>query len=153
MTQLKRLKQLLNKQMTEIPRLEVPATADNLAQIYSFVREACRNAPRLHFSEEKLYNIELAVGEFSSNIIEHGYRESSTGPVIVEVELREDRAVIKIRDRGRFFDFEKAGHSLPEDQFAEGGRGIYIIRNIADRVRYTRDEPYNLMEMEFIAEL
>ena len=105
----------------EVSRLELPATTDNLAQIYNFVKNACSHVPGIEFTEEKLYNIEVSVGEYVANIIEHGYGENSVGPVIVEVEIRSDRAVITIKDHGKFFDFEKSAILFPMINSRMGG--------------------------------
>jgi serine/threonine-protein kinase RsbW len=107
-------------------RLTIPAKAEYIA----LVRLALSGLSRLHpLSEETLGDLKLAVTEACTNSVRHGY---STGEGTVEIvyELQPDRLVVEVADDGPGFD--AAGDRRSDENLAEGGLGIAIIRAVSD---------------------
>jgi PAS domain S-box-containing protein len=67
---------------------------------------------------------ELVFGELVGNVVRH-----SPGAIEIELLAREERLFLVVRDRGAPFDI--GAIALPDDPFAEGGRGMYILSCIA----------------------
>ena len=83
----------------------------------------------------------LALVEAFTNVVRHAHRGMSPDiPVKLEVLLFAEYLEMRIWDFGSPFDLEKRLATLPEmvDCDRENGRGLLIIRNIADRLSYTR---------------
>ena len=72
------------------------------------------------------YSAELIFGELVGNVVRH-----APGPIQIRFDWTSDEAVLQVHDEGRGFAFEP---SLPED-FSEGGRGLFIVKQLAKRVR------------------
>jgi serine/threonine-protein kinase RsbW len=107
-------------------RLTIPAKAEYIA----LVRLALSGLSRLHpLSEETLGDLKLAVTEACTNSVRHGY-SSGEGTVEIVYELQPDRLVVEVADDGPGFD--AAGDRPSDENLAEGGLGIAIIRAVSD---------------------
>jgi len=77
----------------------------------------------------------VALAEALSNAILRGNREDPSKQVWVLAELYPEVVRIAVRDEGDGFDPD--GEPIgPEPPEAESGRGLFIIRNLADRVEF-----------------
>jgi serine/threonine-protein kinase RsbW len=107
-------------------RLTIPAKAEYI----TLVRLALSGLSRLHsLSEEALGDLKLAVTEACTNSVRHGY-SNQEGTVEIVYELQPDRLVVEVSDDGPGFD--PAGDRPSEENLAEGGLGIAIIRAVSD---------------------
>lgn len=114
------------KSASEI-RLKIPCL-NEFAAIVRLQAEAI--ARRVNFSEEEVYDIITAVGEVCDNSIEHSHSEKG---IDVEYSMNEDEFRVEVRDYGTGFDPTGKG-DLPPDMFSEDGRGIFLMRNLMDKV-------------------
>ena len=107
-------------------RLSIPAKAEYI----TLVRLALSGLSRLRpLSEEALGDLKLAVTEACTNSVRHGYA-GSEGTVDIVYELQSERLVVEVADDGPGFD--AAGDRPSEENLAEGGLGIAIIRAVSD---------------------
>ena len=107
-------------------RLTIPAKAEYI----TLVRLALSGISRLRpLSEEALGDLKLAVTEACTNSVRHGY-ENGEGTVEILYELQPDRFVVEVSDDGPGFD--PAGDRPTEENLAEGGLGIAIIKAVSD---------------------
>jgi len=86
------------------------------------------------------FEIELAVTEALANAVEHGCRHDACKSVEVCVECDRARGVlIIIRDPGTGFDPAALPSPLHGEQiYREGGRGVFLINQLMDEVRYEK---------------
>ncbi|RCG25331.1 ATP-binding protein [Sphaerisporangium album] len=75
-------------------------------------------------------DVQLMLTEACSNVIRHA---TEGDEYTVSVELVDDRCLITVVDTGRGFDPDKIRPGLP---LAEHGRGLQIMRALADDVRF-----------------
>ncbi|WP_214410664.1 ATP-binding protein [Sphaerisporangium fuscum] len=75
-------------------------------------------------------DIQLMLTEACSNVIRHA---KDGDEYTVSAELSGDKCVITVVDTGTGFDAEKVGQGSP---MAEHGRGLQIMRALADDVRF-----------------
>jgi serine/threonine-protein kinase RsbW len=107
-------------------RLTIPAKAEYI----TLVRLALSGLSRLRpLSEEALGDLKLAVTEACTNSVRHGYGNGE-GAVEVVYELQPDRLVVEVADDGPGFD--AAGDRPTDENLAEGGLGIAIIKAVSD---------------------
>ncbi len=122
----------------KVYRLRLPAESCNLEIIRKFVVGI---AERFGFSEEEIYNIELAVDEAASNVIKHAYPHQTSNEKIIDVSVRErpDGLEIVIGDKGCGFD-PQAVHPPDMNEYKKrlksGGLGLYLIRQLMDKVSF-----------------
>lgn len=98
-------------------------------------------AQRLGFDECECGQIALALDEALCNVINHGYGRNPGGRIWISVWPLEDdeRGGVRIRieDEGRQVDpAEIRSRSL--DEIRPGGLGVFIMKEIMDRVEYER---------------
>lgn len=124
--------------------LHVPCRYSYLRVIRQAVLDLCARAG---MSEFRAAQLEMAVDESCSNIIEHGYE----GEADIEMEPRHpglrlnliqygDRLVIEILDRGKAFNFKDQQVVDPEQYLEDErdrGLGMYIIKRFVDDAEYT----------------
>lgn len=79
-------------------------------------------------SERSVHTAELVFGELLSNVVCH-----APGPVEISVECHEETLVLRVIDSGA--PIALAEWRLPEDILSERGRGLFIINQLAARVR------------------
>ncbi len=122
----------MSKEQTRI----FPARYESLSAIDSFVADAARRAG---FSSCTVYQVQLAVDEACSNIIEHAYGGEGQGVIECTWRIQGEGLTVVLRDYGRSFDPESVPDPDLEAGLAErtgGGLGLYFIRQIMDEVRF-----------------
>lgn len=128
--------------------LTVPARLESLALISEFITEA---TARAGLDEHAAWQVQLAVDEASTNIIQHGYDEGSSG--MLDLTWRVDGAdfVVTLHDFGRRFnpdDVPAPDITSPLEERQTGGLGIYLMTRLMDSVRYEFDDTRgNLLTM------
>jgi len=114
--------------------------------IRRFVQETCRST---RLTGKDINSILLAIEEACTNVIRHAYLYAP-GTIRLHIAIASDRVTFSIFDRGRSFDFERAG--APDlgryvQTGRKGGLGIYLIRKIMDEVDYRTIGDENRLRM------
>ena len=109
----------------------VKSVGPAVAQIMSIVNQ-------MNCAEGKESEIELAVREALANAIVHGCKKDPEKSVQVSVGCDESRGmIIVVRDPGGGFDPAQIPSPIVGEQlYAEHGRGIFLINQLMDEVRY-----------------
>ncbi len=113
-----------------------PARFDQLDSIRGFATQAARDAG---MDDSDTYDIELAVDEACTNIIEHAYQGENRGDI--ECTCESDAACLKlvIRDHGKPFDPSSVGAPNLKDDIddrAVGGLGVFLMKHMMDEVHF-----------------
>jgi serine/threonine-protein kinase RsbW len=118
--------------MTEAAAREVRLTIPAKPEYITLCRLALTGISRFRrLSEETLSDLKLAITEACSNSVRHAYADGH-GSVDIRYELHPDRLVVEVADDGEGFDPHNP--AAEEDEIAEGGLGIAIIRSVADEL-------------------
>ena len=131
--------------MQPLTELRLPARADQLQALRTAVRAAARQcgcAPQL------TDQLTLAVNEAAMNIIQHAYRDSTTGEIILEILNNDAALVFRLLDFAAPAD-SAAFKSRDLDDVRPGGLGLHLIRSVMDEVVYLPAPPGfgNLLQM------
>ena len=122
-----------------ILRLEVTLEAD-VKSITSVVERVMELVTQIKCAEGKEFDVEVSLREALANAIIHGCKGDSSKQVQFCVACDESRGLlIIVRDPGTGFDLD----SLPDcctgqNVFATHGRGIFMISQLMDEVRFER---------------
>lgn len=117
--------------------IEIPSLLDNIRIVESFID----NAKEKYELEDDIYgNIMIAVLESVNNAIVHGNGSDKKKNVKLTVKFEEELVRFLIKDEGEGFDY----HNLPDPTSPEnleksGGRGIFLMRHLADEVSFEQD--------------
>ncbi|MCA9734921.1 MAG: ATP-binding protein [Deferribacteres bacterium] len=88
------------------------------------------------FSDDQIYEIQLAVNEALANIIKHGYKGEKRGEIELSAETnRFGDLEIAIQDFAEKVDLAKLVSRDLED-VQDSGLGVYLINNLMDEVEY-----------------
>lgn len=97
-------------------------------------RHILRNSMReVGVEEDCLTSIEVALSEACTNVLKHSDPGDDYEVTLV---LDSDKAVIRVKDTGRGFDFESLDE-LAAPETAEQGRGVDMMKALVDRVQFT----------------
>jgi serine/threonine-protein kinase RsbW len=100
-------------------------------------RRTERFATRIGLSEDDIDSLGIAVTEVVSNAIKHGNRGDISKKVHIEFILDDDKVKVVIRDEGKGFDPDDIANPLdPENLYKDSGRGIFIVKELMDDVKY-----------------
>ena len=113
----------------------IPATLGALAELGGHTRafvQACGTGDR----DATAAGLELAVHEVAVNIVRHAY-DGNAGWIHIRFLLDHDDLVVTLSDAGRAF--RPADAADPDlRQANEGGYGLFLVRQLVDRLTYTR---------------
>ncbi|MBN1780056.1 ATP-binding protein [bacterium] len=92
---------------------------------------------KLSLDNDRRNNLAIAVTEAVGNAIMHGNRQDPHKKVHIEFAWDPDKIEVCIRDEGKGFDPETLEDPLlPENLMRESGRGVFILNQLMDEVRF-----------------
>ena len=128
--------------------LTVPASLDSLATISAFITDA---TARAGMDDHAAWQVQLAVDEASTNIIQHGYEQAAHGEIELAWQIDSDTLIVTLRDRGRSFnpdDVPAPDISSPLEERQAGGLGLFLMGRLMDSVEFEFDDTQgNLLKM------
>lgn len=115
--------------------LRLPTDVDCIEEAVALLTHHClagsRGGRRLRF------RLEVVLAEAIANAILRGNRQDPAKTVLVSVLLRVPEIRIEVTDEGAGFDPASVPEPLePERLREDGGRGIFLIRHLADAVSF-----------------
>ncbi|MDD2982064.1 MAG: ATP-binding protein [Crocinitomicaceae bacterium] len=117
---------------TTIENLIVPSNLASVSIVESLIDRVCAN---LDVSEDSYGNILIAVTEAVNNAVIHGNSFNTDSSVRVDVIQLDKQLCFCVSDEGKGFDYDNLPDpTAPENIEKESGRGIFLIRNLADDV-------------------
>lgn len=122
----------------DVLRIEVPATADRLAQIR---RQLLSWMQPIGVPDAVVSDVVLAVNEACTNSVEHAYRDCDDGVIEVEARADDARIVVCVGDHGEW--------RAPSDQPSTRGRGLSIIQATSDNVELERSSAGTTVRITF----
>lgn len=114
------------------------------------LKELLEGLAPLDLDVDEAGTVELVMAEALNNIVEHAYPdEGKTGPIHVSCKHASDGLHLTVVDQGRAMPKGQvpAGASVDLDvqihDMPEGGFGWFLIKDLANEVRYERIEQEN----------
>jgi len=118
--------------------LSLWAEYSHLASIRRFVGEVGED---LDIPERALYELQLAVDEACTNVIEHGYKGVG-GKIEIQILPLNGGVQVVIRDWGIPFDPDSVPEpdvSAPLEERPLGGVGLFLMRKVMSQVHFDFD--------------
>lgn len=92
-------------------------------------------------SAGKQHDVLLATTELVTNAIVHGNQSDSSRSVLVTAEINTEEIVIVVADQGPGFDPDTlADPTQVAAREKPSGRGLFVVRQLADRVTVDRSD-------------
>jgi serine/threonine-protein kinase RsbW len=116
---------------------KLPADVNLISPV---VEEIMRVVKDLGCAEGQEFDIELALREALANAIKHGGRNDPSKQIECCVACDRERGMlIIVRDPGRGFDPDELASPIRgENLFSTHGRGIFLINQLMDEVRFEK---------------
>lgn len=128
--------------------MTVPATLESLAPISAFIHQATQC---VGLSEHAAWQVQLAIDEAATNIIQYSYGESDSGVIAVSWSVAGGDLVVMLRDHGQPFrpeDVPTPDITSPLDERQVGGLGLYLMHKLMDSVHFAFDDHHgNVLTM------
>ena len=121
---------------------QLPANAENFAQLRAFIKNFCAQA---NVDSDLTCRLLVVLEELFTNTVKHGYRGADG---IVRIEIKQIPGYISIayEDAAPPFGPLNAPSDDPEITVSKGnigGMGLPLIRKMVDLLAYERHEPWN----------
>lgn len=120
---------------TFIEKLTIPSELSNITMVEAMIDRICLT---IGVQEDSYGNILIAITEAFNNAVIHGNKFDSTKDVSILVNENDDVILFSVSDLGSGFDYTSLPDpTAPENIEKENGRGIFLIKNLADEVSFS----------------
>lgn len=118
-------------------KIQIPSLVENIRVVESFID----NSKDTFQIEDDIYgNIMVAVTEAVNNAIRHGNKFDKDKNVYLSLYVQPNQLRFEIEDEGTGFNYDNLDDpTAPENLENPGGRGIFLIRHLADAVEFSKD--------------
>lgn len=104
----------------------------------------------LGLSPELIFNLNLVLEEAISNVVLYAYPKEEHEIITLTAKKIENQLIFILTDSGKEFDptqIPDADITLSAEERSIGGLGIFLIRQIMNRVEYQRIEGKNVLTL------
>ncbi len=117
--------------------IQIPSLLENIRIVESFID----NAKDKYELDDDIYgNIMIAVIESVNNAIVHGNNADKEKNVDLSLLFDEEQIRFIIKDQGNGFNInDLPDPTAPENLERAGGRGIFLMKHLADEVNFEND--------------
>ena len=115
--------------------LEIPTDVRSIEHAVDYVLRRCRTCET--YEKRLRLNFRVGLTEALTNAMLYGNAHDQSKSVRVEVTFENGRLEARITDQGRGFDPSTIPDPTePENILKSGGRGVFLMRQLLDEVRY-----------------
>jgi serine/threonine-protein kinase RsbW len=115
-------------------KISIPSLIENIQVIESFIDNA---KEEFEINDDLYGNIMISVTECISNAIVHGNQSDPDKMVHLQLHMEPGLLSCSIEDEGKGFDFSNLPDPTePENIEKLGGRGIFLMRQLSDEVKF-----------------
>ena len=128
--------------------IKIKNHVEELEKVNQFVEEICEE---LGLDMELQMNLNLVLEEMVSNVIFYAYPKGTPEEIELAAESDGKELTFVLSDSGIEFDPTAKEDADPDMNPMDrdiGGMGIYIVKNIMNKVTYQRLEGKNLLTMQ-----
>lgn len=115
-------------------KIQIPSLIENIRVVESFIDNS---KDEFEFEDDIYGNIMVAVTESVNNAIRHGNKFDKDKNVYLTLQVDQNQLTFEVEDEGPGFDYENLPDpTSPENLENPGGRGIFLMRNLCDKVNF-----------------
>jgi serine/threonine-protein kinase RsbW len=132
--------------MTELAiNMILESNPSNIAEVEPFVLQIVQE---YNINQDVFGNILISLTEAVSNAIIHGNDAVSSKKVYVSSTFCGNSICFQVKDEGCGFQFDELPDpTAPENILTPGGRGVFLMRQLADSCSFLEDG--RIVELEF----
>jgi len=123
--------------LKELEKISFASKVDNISIAEGFIETKCTEH---NIGEDVFPNILLATTEAVNNAIVHGNKLNSEFNVELMLVRENTEVKVVVTDHGTGFDYiNLPDPTAPENLEKENGRGVFMMRSLADEVSFERN--------------
>ena len=128
-----------------VQKIILESKSENIAQVEKLIDDVCEECK---VNQDYYGNILIAITEAVNNAIVHGNKRDPEKKLFVSCQTTDKELTFIVEDEGVGFDFENLPDPTdPENLEKPHGRGVFLMRNLADDVSFT--ENGRVVELNF----
>ncbi len=115
-------------------KLDLESTYHSLTRVEKFIEDVCDEC---NVGQDQYGNILIAVTEAVNNAIQHGNKLDPTKKIQMLAEQNGKQITFRIADQGNGFNPQEIPDPTdPENLEKPNGRGIFLMKNLADKITF-----------------
>jgi serine/threonine-protein kinase RsbW len=129
-------------------KLVIKNEISEIAKLSLFVEEL---SEELNLSPDLTFNLNLVLEEAVVNVINYAYPKNESQEISLSAQKIDDNLYFVLTDSGKEFDptqVPDADISLSAEDRQIGGLGIFLIRQIMNKVEYQRIDGKNVLTLK-----
>jgi len=127
--------------------VDIPSDVQYIEEVVELVQREC--ALMQFGARQLMLNLAVALSEALSNAILRGNNEDPEKHVHITARVDSVRVVVEVTDEGGGFDIDQCtlDPTTPENVDREDGRGLFLMRQLMDRVERFDDARGNVVRL------
>ncbi len=120
--------------LAENQKIRITSKAENIILVERMIEDIC---DVYNISEDYYGNILVAITEAVNNAIYHGNKADPTKNIDISFKSSDGHVSFTVKDEGKGFGYDSLPDPTnPENLEKENGRGVFLMRNLADKVSF-----------------
>jgi serine/threonine-protein kinase RsbW len=120
--------------LSENEKLSISSKAENIILVEKMIDDVCA---QFHINEDFYGNILVALTEAVNNAIYHGNQSNPNKHIEISFKASPDLVSFMVKDEGTGFSYSSLPDPTdPENIEKPNGRGVFLMRNLADNVSF-----------------
>ncbi|MEM1358557.1 MAG: ATP-binding protein [Bacteroidota bacterium] len=125
--------------------LTLSSDPSNINKVEKYVNQI---ADRYQLNQEKHANLLISLTEAVNNAIIHGNKQDRTKKVSIKLAQTRGGLAVRVSDQGRGFNYDELPDPTSPERLCEcGGRGVFLMNQLCDKIRYINGG--TTVEMQF----
>ena len=120
--------------LAENQKIRIASRAENIILVERMIEDVC---DLFNISEDYYGNILVAITEAVNNAIYHGNQANPKKNIDIFFKSFPDHVSFIVKDEGKGFNYDTLPDPTnPENIENPNGRGVFLMRNLADKVSF-----------------
>lgn len=120
--------------LAENQKIRIASRAENIILVERMIEDVC---DLFNISEDYYGNILVAITEAVNNAIYHGNQANPKKNIDIFFKSFPDHVSFIVKDEGKGFNYDSLPDPTnPENIENPNGRGVFLMRNLADKVSF-----------------
>ena len=135
--------------LAENQKIRIASRAENIILVERMIEDVC---DLFNISEDYYGNILVAITEAVNNAIYHGNQANPKKNIDIFFKSFPDHVSFIVKDEGTGFNFDNLPDpTSPENIENPNGRGVFLMRNLADKVSFEDNGSKVVLEFKMTA--
>ncbi len=135
--------------LAENQKIRIASRAENIILVERMIEDVC---DLFNISEDYYGNILVAITEAVNNAIYHGNQANPKKNIDIFFKSFPDHVSFIVKDEGTGFNFDNLPDPTnPENIENPNGRGVFLMRNLADKVSFEDNGSKVVLEFKLTA--